>query len=209
MRGADLATFIRVGIILLVAYLVLVGFNPLVSVLLFAVALVLDGADGYMAVLEASGGKLTLGKYLRGSDGDAKIKGAIKEAKLKAAKAAPYGPRLDVIGDRIIEYIFWMLFTYIHVVPLFVFMIVIIRNCAADGLMGLKGTSSKMKTAFAQDHVCICTEQGSSEHTEVPNLRLPDTPVRGRIPGNNRAGAGGHTSDIHGRERSIRDLRSP
>lgn len=150
MRGADLATFIRVGIILLVAYLVLVGFNPAVSILLFAVALVLDGADGYLAVLEASGGKLTLGKYLRGIGGDAKLKAAIKEAKLKATKAAPYGPRLDVIGDRIIEYIFWALFTYIHIVPLFVFIIVIVRNCAADGLMGLKGTSSKMKTAFAR-----------------------------------------------------------
>jgi phosphatidylglycerophosphate synthase len=150
MRSADLATFIRVGIILLVAYLVLIGFNPFVSVGLFAIALILDGADGYMAVLEASNGKLTLGKYIQGLTGNAKLKAAIKEAKLKAGKIAPYGARLDIIGDRITEYTFWILFTYLHVIPLFVFLIVIIRNCSADGLMGLKGTSAKMKTAFAR-----------------------------------------------------------
>ncbi|MDE1865954.1 MAG: hypothetical protein KGH94_04940 [Candidatus Micrarchaeota archaeon] len=150
MRSADLATFIRVGIIIVVAYLVLTRFNPIVSLALFALALILDGADGYLAVLEASGGKLTLSKYISGLRGDAKLKSEIKGAKLKAAKAAPYGPRLDVIGDRITEYILWALFTFAHVVPLFVFFIVIVRNCAADGLMGLKGTSSKMKTAFAK-----------------------------------------------------------
>jgi phosphatidylglycerophosphate synthase len=150
MRGADLATFIRVAIILVVAYLILVGFNPIFSIALFAIALVLDGADGYLAVLEASKGKLTLGKYIKGLRGDPKLKAAIKEAKLRAAISAPYGPRLDVIGDRIIEYTFWALFTYVHIIPLFVFLIVIVRNCAADGLMGLKGTSTKMKTAFAR-----------------------------------------------------------
>lgn len=150
MRSADLATFVRVGIIFAVVYLILVGFNPFVSIILFAIALVLDGADGYMAVLEASGGKLTLGKYIQGLTEDSKLKAAIKEAKLKASKIAPYGPRLDIIGDRITEYAFWILFTYVHIVPLFVFFIVMVRNCAADGLMGLKGTSGKMKTRFAQ-----------------------------------------------------------
>jgi phosphatidylglycerophosphate synthase len=150
MRSADLTTFLRVGIILVVVYLILAGFNPLISILLFAIALVLDGADGYLAVLEASKGKLTLGKYIKGLTGDSKLKAQIKEAKLSASKQAPYGPRLDIIGDRITEYAFWIVFTYVHVVPLFVFLIVIIRNSAADGLMGLKGTSGKMKTRFAQ-----------------------------------------------------------
>lgn len=150
MRAADLTTFIRVGIILLVAYLIVVGFNPFVSIALFAIALILDGVDGYLALFESSGGKISPSDYIHGLLGDKKIMKEVKEARLKTAKLAPYGPRLDVIGDRIIEYILWILFVYVHVVPLFVLFIIVIRNCAADGLMGLKGTSSKMKSSFAR-----------------------------------------------------------
>jgi phosphatidylglycerophosphate synthase len=150
MRAADLTTFTRVGIILIVAYLILVGFNPFVSIILFAVALLLDAVDGYLAILESSEGKITPGRYVSGLLGDAQIIKEIRAARLKTAKLAPYGPRLDIIGDRITEYILWILFAYVHVVPLFVLFIIVMRNCAADGLMGLKGTSSKMKTAFAR-----------------------------------------------------------
>jgi len=149
MRAADLTTFIRVGIVLLVAYLILTHFNPFAAIALFAIALILDGVDGYLAIFESSKGAITLNKYVKALMGDAKVIKEVKEAKLKTAKLAPYGPRLDVIGDRIIEYILWILFAYVHVVPLFVIFIIVIRNCAADGLMGLKGTSSKMKTRFA------------------------------------------------------------
>ena len=57
MRAADLTTFIRVGIILVVACLILVGFNPFISIALFALALILDGVDGYLALFESSGGR--------------------------------------------------------------------------------------------------------------------------------------------------------
>lgn len=150
MRSADLATFVRVGIILVIAYLVITGFNPIVSILLFVIALVLDGVDGFLAISESSNGSIGPAKYISALMGDQKARKLVKEAKLRTAKLAPYGPRLDIIGDRITEYIFWILFTYLHIVPLFVFLIVVIRNCAADGLSGLRGTSSKMKTRFAQ-----------------------------------------------------------
>jgi len=150
MRAADTATMIRVGIILLVAYLVLTHFNPFILIALFAIALVLDAVDGYLALLESSKGAITPSKYIRGLMGDSRIMKEIKETKLKTAKLAPYGPRMDVIGDRITEYGLYMLFTYVHVIPFFVLLIIVIRNCTADGLMGLKGTSSKMKTRFAQ-----------------------------------------------------------
>ncbi len=150
MRSADLATFIRVGIILAVAYLVLTGFNPFVSIALFAIALALDAADGYLAIFESSGGKIGPGSYISSFLGDAKARKAVKVERLRTSKLAPYGPRLDIIGDRIIEYTLWMLFAYVHVVPLFVLFIIVVRNCTADGLMGPRGTSSKMKSAFAR-----------------------------------------------------------
>jgi phosphatidylglycerophosphate synthase len=150
MRSADLTTFIRVAIVLAIAYLVLTHYNPFVSIALFAIALILDGVDGYLATFESSKGKITPSLYIKALMGNASAHKLVKEAKLKTAKLAPYGPRLDVVGDRIIEYILWILFAYVHVVPLFVIFIIVIRNCAADGLMGLKGTSSKMKSRFAR-----------------------------------------------------------
>jgi phosphatidylglycerophosphate synthase len=150
MRSADLATFIRVGLVLIIVYLVLTGFNPLVSILLFAVALILDGVDGYLALLESSKGRITPSKYIKALTGNSVLMKQVKEAKLKTAKLAPYGPRLDIIGDRIIEYTLYILFTFVHIIPLFVLLVIVIRNCAADGLMGLRGTSSKMKSRFAR-----------------------------------------------------------
>ena len=150
MRAADFATFARIGIVLAVAYLILMGFNPFISIILFAIALILDAVDGYLALLESSGGRIGPLDYIDGLLGNAKMMKAVKAARLKTAKLAPYGPRFDIIGDRIIEYVLWALFAYVHVVPLFVLVIIIIRNCSADGLMGLKGTSSKMKSAFAR-----------------------------------------------------------
>lgn len=150
MRAADLTTFIRVGIVLLIAYLVIAKFNPFILIVLFAIALILDGVDGYLAIFESSGGAITPSKYISGLLGNSKAMKEVKEAKLKTAKFAPYGPRLDIIGDRIVEYVLWIMFAFVHVVPLFVIFIIVIRNCAADGLMGLRGTSSKMKTRFAR-----------------------------------------------------------
>ncbi len=150
MRAADLTTFIRIALVIVVAYLVLIHFNPFVSIALFALALILDAVDGYFALFESSNGRITPSNYINALLGNAKLMKEVKEAKLKTAKLAPYGPRLDIVGDRIVEYALWILFAFVHVIPLFVIFIIVIRNCAADGFMGLKGTSSKMKSRFAR-----------------------------------------------------------
>jgi phosphatidylglycerophosphate synthase len=145
-----LATFARIAIVLFVLFLVVIKADPFISIALFALALVLDAVDGYLAINEASTGRIGISEYLKSALGDAKQRKAVKEAKLNSSKLAKYGPRLDIIADRITEYSFWMLFTYLHIVPFFVLVIIVIRHSFADGFMGMKGTSSKMKTRFAR-----------------------------------------------------------
>jgi phosphatidylglycerophosphate synthase len=65
-------------------------------------------------------------------------------------KNARFGPRIDVAGDRAVEYILWITYTYVGVLPLFVVFIAVIRHSFVDAFMAAKGTSSKMKTRFAQ-----------------------------------------------------------
>ena len=145
-----MATFARIAIVLFVLFLVVIKADPFISIALFALALVLDAVDGYLAINEASTGRIGISEYLKSALGDAKQRKAVKEAKLNSSKLAKYGPRLDIIADRITEYSFWMLFTYLHIVPFFVLVIIVIRHSFADGFMGMKGTSSKMKTRFAR-----------------------------------------------------------
>ena len=66
------------------------------------------------------------------------------------SKTAKFGPRMDVAGDRAVEYILWVVYTYVNVIPLFILFIVIIRHSFVDAFMAAKGTSSKMKTNFAR-----------------------------------------------------------
>ena len=74
----------------------------------------------------------------------------VQSFKEKTETVAKYGPRFDVAADRITEYSFWVTFTVLGIVPLFVLIIVIIRHSIADAFTGLKGTSSRMKTGIAR-----------------------------------------------------------
>ena len=65
-------------------------------------------------------------------------------------KKAKYGARIDVAGDRAVEYILWITFVYTGVVPIFVLFLIVIRHSFVDAVMAAKGTSSKMKTRFAK-----------------------------------------------------------
>ena len=65
-------------------------------------------------------------------------------------KKAKYGPRFDVAADRIAEYSFWVTFTFLGIVPLFVVIIVIIRHSVADAFIAARGTSSKMHSGIAK-----------------------------------------------------------
>jgi len=150
MRSADIATLARTAMIFLIAYLVVIKFYPIATILIFAIALAVDGVDGYLAVNESSMGAIGVTEYIKSSLGNEKYKKKVKEAKLKTSKLAPYAPRFDVAADRIAEYSMWVLFLYLHIVPLFVLFIIIARHSIVDSLMGVKGTSSKMKRPIAR-----------------------------------------------------------
>jgi phosphatidylglycerophosphate synthase len=150
MRSADAVTLIRVGMIIAAAYLILIKFNPILILLIIAVAMLLDAVDGYFAVREVSKGKVSFPMYLSAASGNARAAATVKGYKKKVAAVSRYGARMDVAGDRAVEYILWITYTYVNVVPLFVIFIIVIRHSFVDAVMAARGTSSKMKTKFAQ-----------------------------------------------------------
>jgi phosphatidylglycerophosphate synthase len=150
MRSADATTIIRVLLIIFVAYLIIYKFNPFVIAILIGIAILLDAIDGFFALHEASHGKINFGKYVAGLRGDPKAKAEVAAVKKTLKKKAKYGARMDVAGDRAVEYILWITFVYTGVVPIFVLFLVVIRHSFVDAVMAAKGTSSKMKTGFAK-----------------------------------------------------------
>lgn len=150
MRTADATTLLRVLLIVLVAYLILVQYDPIVIILFIAAAMAMDALDGFFAVNEVSKGKIGIVSYLGALGGDEDAKLTVRKAKQSLSKTSKFGQRIDVAGDRAVEYILWAVYTYVNVVPLFVFFIVIIRHSFVDAFMASKGTSAKMKTKFAR-----------------------------------------------------------
>jgi phosphatidylglycerophosphate synthase len=150
MRSPDVATAARIVISIAVAYLIIDRFNPIIIVLLIAIAIATDGIDGFLAIHEESKGKISVSTYIAALTGDQKARKTVGESKLRVAKIAPYGPRMDVAGDRVMEISLWIAFTYVHVIPLILTLLIIARHAIADALMGAKGTSSKMSSRFAQ-----------------------------------------------------------
>lgn len=152
MRSADFLTLLRVMIVIIVAYLVIIKLNPIISILLFAAALLLDALDGFAALSEESKGSISFIEYTRYVLGKLSKNESehIKELKHKVSEHHAYGPRMDIAGDRVVEYVMWVLFTFLHVIPLFIIIIIIIRHSFSDAFMGLRGTSSRLKTRFAK-----------------------------------------------------------
>ncbi len=150
IRSADLVTYLRTALIIALAYLVIVRFNAFIIIFLLAVAMLSDAIDGYFAVREESNGKIGFITYVRAATGNKKEWDIVHKIKQKASESAPYGPRIDIAGDRISEYVLWVTFTYLGIVPLFVLFIIIIRHSFADALLGAKGTSSKMHSKIAR-----------------------------------------------------------
>lgn len=150
MRSADATTLFRVFLIVVAAYLVLAKFNPVVTIALIAIAMLLDAVDGFFAVSESSKGKVSFGTYLSAVSGNAQAKALVAQYKGKKTKASQFGPRIDVAGDRAVEYILWITYTVVGIVPLLITILVVIRHSFVDAVMASKGTSSKMKTKFAQ-----------------------------------------------------------
>jgi phosphatidylglycerophosphate synthase len=150
MRSADAVTFIRVGMIIAAAYLILIKFDPVLILLVIAAAMLLDAVDGYFAVREASRGKVGFMIYLNASLGDRHAASTVRRYKKAVASVSKFGARMDVAGDRAVEYILWITYTYVNVIPLFVIFIIVLRHSFVDAVMAARGTSSKMKTKFAK-----------------------------------------------------------
>ncbi len=137
MKPADAVVLIRTLMIFIVAYLILAKSYPVLTILLILISLALDAVDGYFAKY----GKVnieTLRLYIK------------HQPPKKHIKPTQYGARLDIAGDRVVEYTMWIVFTIVGIVPLFILLLIVLRHSFADAMMGARGTSSKMKTKFAR-----------------------------------------------------------
>ena len=151
MRAADETTLFRTALVLVVVYLIIIKFPSYLTIIIFAVALILDAFDGYFAVWQVSKHKVGLIRYMKAAVlNDKKAHEEIVEYKHKVSETAHFGPRMDIAGDRVAEYSMWAVFTYLHIIPLIILLLVIVRHSFADAMMGAKGTSAKMKSAFAR-----------------------------------------------------------
>lgn len=150
MRSADAATLFRALLAIIIAYLIIARFSPIAIILLIGFTLALDAFDGYLAVRDISKGRVGIITYLKYAAGSGKSAAYVRSFKHKVSERFRFGPRMDIAGDRVVEYVFWITFTYVHAIPLFVLFIVVIRHSFVDALMGAKGTSSKLKTRFAK-----------------------------------------------------------
>ncbi len=151
MRSADAATLIRTLLVFVIVYMVLIKINSIITISVILVMYLLDGFDGYLAVRSASRGKVSFAEYISAAlSRNEKAKEKILAYKHNLSKIAKFGPRIDVAGDRVIEYVFWITFTYLKLIPLYVIFIVLFRHSFVDALMASRGTSSKPKTRFAK-----------------------------------------------------------
>ncbi|MGC8662215.1 MAG: hypothetical protein ACP5RT_00290 [Candidatus Micrarchaeia archaeon] len=151
MRSADAATLVRTLLVFLIVYMVFIKLYPVFTILVILLMYFLDGFDGYLAVRSASKGSIGFIEYARAAiSKNEEEKEKIAQYKRILSKTAKFGPRIDVAGDRVIEFTFWITFAYLKLIPLFVVFIVLFRHFFVDALMASKGTSSKSKTKFAK-----------------------------------------------------------
>jgi phosphatidylglycerophosphate synthase len=145
IRKADSITFLRVLLTLFAVYLIFVKFDVWAVALLLFIVFWLDWLDGVAAAIAASGGGISFIGYIRGTMGDKPMRNKIAAAKKKAAAQSGYGPRLDIAGDRAVEYILWFAYLILGLVPLIVVLVLVAVHSYADAMMGSRGTSSKMR----------------------------------------------------------------
>jgi phosphatidylglycerophosphate synthase len=73
-------------------------------------------------------------------------------------KEEEYGKRLDVAGDRIVEYLYYFIFSVIALIPIFVFPIIVVRNCLVDAFFYTKEknfstTKTKLAKSISSSHI--------------------------------------------------------
>lgn len=151
MRAADIATVVRMLLAAAVAYLVVVKYNVLVTIAVFAAVIVLDAVDGYLAVWQESKYRFSFAAYVRATLLNNRMeRSRVSRLKHASSGRARFGPRIDIAGDRFVEYTMWIVFTFLGIVPLFILIAIVFRHSVTDALMGARGTSSSMRTKFAR-----------------------------------------------------------
>ena len=149
MNRADLMTVIRTLMIFPIAYLIFNRLNVILTLILIGIMFILDAVDGFAMVNAKSKGKVSFWDYVMATVlGNRSAKA--KVAKYKSLSGTRYGARLDIAGDRVVEFAFWIIFTYLHIIPIWVFLLIVIRHAYVDAMMASRGTSSKMHTKFAR-----------------------------------------------------------
>ncbi len=142
MRTADAITIARVVFVFLIGYMIYVKFNALATVALILITFFMDELDGYFAL----GKRTNLLHYLK-----VEASGRHVYSQEDVENLPRYGSALDIAGDRITEYTFWVVFTYLHVVPLFILFIVFIRNSISDAFTSTsKKNFHNMQTKFGK-----------------------------------------------------------
>jgi len=145
MRSADVATLLRMPLLLATAYAIFAKANAVLVVALLAVLFLSDAADGYLATL----GKHSFTDYVRYLL--RKATGSKKGEKKFPRKMPAHAAYIDLAADRIIEYVLWLLFTQLQLLPWFIIAIIFVRNTIADFLViRKKKTFSKMHSAFGK-----------------------------------------------------------
>ena len=51
--------------------------------------------------------------------------------------ATPFGAMMDILGDRIVENTLWIVFAHIHLIPVWVPIVVVVRGFITDSLRGV------------------------------------------------------------------------
>jgi phosphatidylglycerophosphate synthase len=142
VRAADIITVVRVLLVFAIGYLIYLRFNAWATVALILIAFFMDELDGYFAL----GKKTNILHYLK-----VEASGRHVYSHEDVERLPKYGSALDIAGDRITEYTFWVVFTYLHVVPLFILFIVFIRNSISDAFTAAsKKNFHNMQTKFGK-----------------------------------------------------------
>ncbi|MBI5198296.1 MAG: CDP-alcohol phosphatidyltransferase family protein [Nitrospirae bacterium] len=61
----------------------------------------------------------------------------------------PFGAMMDILGDRIVENTLWIVFAHVHLIPVWVPIVVVIRGFITDSLRGVALTHGK--TPFGKE----------------------------------------------------------
>ncbi|MDE1874388.1 MAG: hypothetical protein KGI04_04730 [Candidatus Micrarchaeota archaeon] len=150
MRKADVASLLRIPLLLLLVYAIAIRFNPVAVLLLLAILFVSDAADGYLTFDE----KLSMRDFVHYLFEEAHVS---KKRQRSRTTPPAHAAFLDIAIDRIVEYLLWLAFVVLAATPWFVLAIIFVRNSIADTLVFRKRrTFSEMHTAFgkiASSHV--------------------------------------------------------